>query len=119
MRPLVAKYEWTVVALLLITFLALEGFQLGRTEAPAGSLATIPMELDGWRGTDTPPLDPAVENKLAGTEDLGRIYSRQDQESGHEQGLQLFIAYYAQQKSGEAMHSPKNCLPGSGWEIWK
>jgi EpsI family protein len=119
MRPSVAKYEWTVVALLLITFLALEGFQLGRTEAPSVSLATIPLELDGWRGTDTPALDPAVENKLAATEYLGRIYSRQDHGSGHEQGLQLFIAYYSQQKSGEAMHSPKNCLPGSGWEIWK
>jgi EpsI family protein len=32
--------------------------------------------------------------------------------------LGLFIAYYAQQKAGESMHSPKHCLPGSGWEIW-
>ena len=31
----------------------------------------------------------------------------------------LFIAFYAQQRAGESMHSPKHCLPGSGWEIWK
>src|ERR1035441_4226261 len=22
-------------------------------------------------------------------------------------------------RAGETMHSPKNCLPGSGWEIWR
>ena len=33
--------------------------------------------------------------------------------------LELFIAYYAQQRAGESMHSPKHCLPGGGWEIWK
>jgi EpsI family protein len=30
----------------------------------------------------------------------------------------LFIAFYARQRAGESMHSPKHCLPGSGWEIW-
>jgi EpsI family protein len=28
----------------------------------------------------------------------------------------VFVAYYAVQKAGESMHSPKNCLPGSGWQ---
>jgi EpsI family protein len=32
--------------------------------------------------------------------------------------LELFIAFYAQQRAGESMHSPKHCLPGAGWEIW-
>jgi EpsI family protein len=31
--------------------------------------------------------------------------------------LELLIAYYAQQRAGESMHSPKHCLPGAGWEI--
>lgn len=30
--------------------------------------------------------------------------------------VQLFIAYYRTQHAGESMHSPRNCLPGSGWE---
>jgi EpsI family protein len=29
------------------------------------------------------------------------------------------VAYYAAQRAGESMHSPRNCLPGSGWDIWK
>ena len=27
----------------------------------------------------------------------------------------LFVAYFRSQRTGVAPHSPKNCLPGSGW----
>ena len=27
----------------------------------------------------------------------------------------LYVGYYGSQRSGELIHSPKNCLPGSGW----
>jgi EpsI family protein len=27
----------------------------------------------------------------------------------------LFIAYFSTQRTGKTPHSPKNCLPGSGW----
>lgn len=29
----------------------------------------------------------------------------------------LYIGYYASQKTGATYHSPQNCLPGSGWEM--
>ena len=29
----------------------------------------------------------------------------------------LFVAYFASQKYGSQIHSPKHCLPGSGWRI--
>jgi EpsI family protein len=32
------------------------------------------------------------------------------------QPIGLYVAYYASQKQGESIHSPQNCLPGSGWE---
>lgn len=28
----------------------------------------------------------------------------------------LYIAYYGSQRQGESIHSPQNCLPGSGWQ---
>ena len=28
----------------------------------------------------------------------------------------LFVAYFKTQRTGQSPHSPKNCLPGSGWE---
>jgi EpsI family protein len=30
--------------------------------------------------------------------------------------IELYIGYYKDQRSGDAIHSPKNCLPGEGWE---
>ena len=31
--------------------------------------------------------------------------------------VNLYIAYYAEQKDGRVIHSPKDCLPGGGWKI--
>jgi len=30
--------------------------------------------------------------------------------------IQLYIGFYATQRSGDTIHSPKNCLPGAGWD---
>jgi EpsI family protein len=30
--------------------------------------------------------------------------------------VELFVVYYSAQRSGDALHSPRNCLPGAGWE---
>lgn len=75
-------------------------------------LSSVPMSLDGWVGKDSPPLDQSTLDVLLPTSYLVRTYSR-----GADR-LEVFISYYAQQRAGEAMHSPKNCLPGAGWEIW-
>ena len=29
--------------------------------------------------------------------------------------MNLYVAYYASQRTGEAVHSPRSCLPGGGW----
>jgi EpsI family protein len=42
---------------------------------------------------------------------LWRAY--QNRETGDV--LSLFVAYFATQRTGKTPHSPKNCLPGSGW----
>lgn len=28
----------------------------------------------------------------------------------------IYVGYYDEQRQGKSIHSPKNCLPGSGWE---
>ena len=32
-------------------------------------------------------------------------------------GVNLYIAYYNSQRKGEAVHSPRACLPGGGWQL--
>jgi len=31
--------------------------------------------------------------------------------------VDFYVGYYQQQRAGESMHSPKNCLPGAGYEV--
>jgi EpsI family protein len=45
---------------------------------------------------------------------LARIYIDPDTSRGV--AFTLYIGYYAQQTQGHTVHSPKNCLPGAGWE---
>ena len=74
-------------------------------------LDAIPMKLGDWTGSPGPaPTDRELE-LLAATSFVSRNYERAGQL------LNLSIAYYAVQRAGESMHTPKNCLPGAGWEI--
>ncbi|MBW1804631.1 MAG: EpsI family protein [Deltaproteobacteria bacterium] len=31
--------------------------------------------------------------------------------------VQLYVGFYQSQKEGDLIHSPKNCMPGAGWNI--
>lgn len=75
-------------------------------------LAQVPQNLHGWRSMGDMALPDATEAVLRATSYLQRGYHR------NTDALELFIAYYAVQRPGESLHSPKNCLPGSGWELW-
>jgi EpsI family protein len=105
------KFSLTVftLAATLLTATLMDNRQ---PELLARPLASIDSNIDGWIGTDNPPLSDAVLNELLATNYLSRTYRQADKK------VDLFVAYYAQQRGGESMHSPKHCLPGSGWEIW-
>jgi EpsI family protein len=76
-------------------------------------LDSIENQISGWSAAKSERLDEGVLRQLDPTSYISRQYRK-----GASQ-LDLFIAYYAQQRAGESMHSPKHCLPGGGWEIWK
>jgi EpsI family protein len=56
-------------------------------------------------------IDQDVQAVLKADDYIVRSYATTDGKRAD-----VFVAYYASQKAGESMHSPKNCLPGSGWE---
>ena len=74
-------------------------------------LAQLPMRLGEWRGIQEPPFNRQVLDVLGVDDYLTRAYVR----SGHS-SVGLYIGYYQSQRQGETIHSPLNCLPGSGWE---
>jgi len=76
-------------------------------------LTTIDGDIHGWTAANDIELPPGALRALDASSYLARKYRKNDEE------LDLFIAFYEQQRAGQSMHSPKHCLPGAGWEIWK
>jgi EpsI family protein len=74
------------------------------------NLDTFPRELQGWTGKDS-PLSPDILRALGPGDFLSRSYRR----SSSAERVDLFIAYYPSQRTGDTIHSPQNCLPGAGW----
>ena len=77
----------------------------------ARPLSTLPTRIGAWHTVSDDPLSPPVRRVLHSDDLLARTYQVIPGAQ-----VQLFIAYYRTQRSGERMHSPRNCLPGSGWE---
>jgi EpsI family protein len=73
------------------------------------SLATFPLQIGSWRG-EVHTLDSKVLQVLKVDDYLWRQYG-----STHGPPLGLYIGYYQSMRQGATYHSPKNCLPGSGW----
>jgi EpsI family protein len=74
-------------------------------------LDSFPRQLGNWVGADvTIPQDALAV--LGKGEFLLRTYHN---ESVRSSDVDLFLAYFPSQRTGDTIHSPKNCLPGSGW----
>jgi len=72
--------------------------------------ALFPMQMGEWKGVQEPPLEPRVLELLGVNDYLTRAYFRPDKA-----GVGLYIGYWESQRQGDTIHSPLNCLPGSGW----
>jgi EpsI family protein len=73
-------------------------------------LALFPLRVGTWQGSEVVIPNWALEILGAG-EFVERTYFR----SPEEPPIDLFVAYFPSQRMGSSVHSPQNCLPGSGW----
>ncbi|KJC53659.1 membrane protein [Bradyrhizobium sp. LTSPM299] len=74
---------------------------------------TFPATIGEWHGQPS-LLDPQTERSLA-MED----YILSDYSNPNGKIVNLYVGYYASQRTGESPHSPLFCLPGDGWSIIK
>jgi EpsI family protein len=72
-------------------------------------LAQVPTTLGGWQSVREVTVEPEVQDILKADDLLYRIYGERNR------ALSLFVAGFKSQRTGKAPHSPKNCMPGSGW----
>lgn len=88
-------------------------YTISRTEAVpiARPLSEFPAQFGDWTMTQEGVIEEEIREVLLADDTLTRVYAK----SGTEQAANLFVAYFKTQRTGQAPHSPKNCLPGSGW----
>ncbi len=110
-----SKPNWLPFAVttgLLVGALVVGGMTERRIpESLAVPLDRIDSHISGWTEISQQKLDGPTLKALDPTSYLSRTYSKGASQIG------LFIAYYAEQRAGESMHSPNHCLPGAGWDI--
>ncbi|HEU5169932.1 MAG TPA: EpsI family protein [Gemmatimonadales bacterium] len=77
----------------------------------AGPLEQLSDTLEGYRGVDRRLSDE--ERRVAGVSSyLLRGFTRDSLLA-----FSVYVGYYDRQVQGKTIHSPKNCLPGAGWNV--
>src|SRR5579884_3322314 len=76
-------------------------------------LDDFPRQIGSWQMTDEGVVAPEIRAVLNADEYLSRDYAT----ASSRLPANLFIEYFRTQRTGQTPHTPKNCLPGSGW-VW-
>jgi EpsI family protein len=106
----ISRRLWITATFLLGSSMLLHALTHGERVVPRTPLSGLPHSLGTWKGEDL-PLPPSIVAVLNVSDYANRVYLDQAQ-----MPIQLYIGYYASQRTGDTIHSPRNCLPGSGWE---
>jgi EpsI family protein len=100
------------IVLALLLSAGVYGSTAGGAEAivPRKPLAELPLELGEWRGREASPFADDVLAQLGVDDYINRQYLQAGSAP-----VGIYVGYYASQRQGDTIHSPQNCLPGSGW----
>ena len=89
---------------------------------PRKSFAEFPLTIgDRWQGKEL-GIEQAILDVLKLNDYMMRVYIPQEliKDRENRKGLApvyLYVGYYQSQRTGATYHSPKNCLPGAGWQF--
>ncbi len=100
-----------VTILLLVQGTAFYNLSHGEVVPLARPLSQFPSLIDRWTVAQEGEIDQDTKDTLRADDYLTRLY--QDKSTG--EVADLYVAFFKTQQTGQTPHSPKNCLPGSGW----
>jgi EpsI family protein len=108
------KFLGSRAALAATMLIVLQGALIYSAVRPESSLSGRPLSefpatLGAWRLLQEGVIDPDTQAVLKADDLMNRFYTSDGA------GANLFVAAFRSQRNGKAPHSPKNCLPGSGW----
>jgi EpsI family protein len=101
----------SVVMMVLIASSAMLARASNEEVALRATLDDLRMSFGGWTGRPAARFDAKTMELLGVDQYVHRVYY-----SAKRQPVFLYVGFYGRQSQGDTMHSPLNCLPGSGWE---
>lgn len=99
-----------VSACLLATAMAVSAASRTERVPMRESLSQLPQTIGDWQLRSTQELDAKVLALLRPDDYTMRNYGRAPRDHA-----ELYVGYHGSQRQGDTIHSPLNCLPGSGW----
>lgn len=107
------KKTFILAGIMVLSMIVLRLSSHSESIKPNKPFGTFPMVIGPWTGA-TSTFDQEVYDILGVDDSILANYQTTD-----EQSVQLYVGFYQSQKEGDLIHSPKNCMPGSGWNIAK
>jgi EpsI family protein len=101
---------WITAGILFGAFVLLHTVSHGEPIISRQPLRELSYTLGNWTGEER-PLQSQIVQAVMVSDYTNRVYF-----NPADVPVQLYIGYYASQRTGDTIHSPKNCLPGAGWD---
>ena len=79
---------------------------------PIPPLSTFPLNSNGWLCVRQDQIEQDILDLLKADDTMSRLYVS----PSRKEVATLFMAFFKSQRYGQSPHSPKNCLPGNGWD---
>ena len=110
--PALAGAAWAAAAAVVAFAVVVQSLPAPRLLVPSRtSFASFPLHVGGWSGSRA-AMEPVYLDALKLDD-----YILADYVQGDAGPVNLYVAWYDKQNTGESTHSPKGCLPGGGWRI--
>ena len=101
----------TIVVILIATTFVNGWFSISEGELSRKSLKDFPKAIGDWKMVSDQLIDDKVMNVLLVDDYMMRSYENRKGEVVH-----LYVGYFKNQREGKQVHSPRQCLPGAGWD---
>lgn len=109
-KVLRSKFLYALTAVLVVQALLFYSASHGENTPLPAPLIAFPLTIGSWHVIQEGVIDAETRDILKADDLMSRVYQ------GPHGGAELFIAYFKTQREGQSPHSPRNCLPGSGWQ---
>ena len=101
---------WIVASVLVGATVLLHTVSHGEAIVARQPLRQLPSTIGAYVSQED-PLPERIVQALGVSDYTNRLFV-----SLTDLPVQLYVGYYASQRTGDTIHSPKNCLPGAGWD---